>query len=333
MALTKQINQAKQLEQKLLLAKTRRKPLEQSQDTNAYRLVNGFGDALAGLTIDRFADVLVVSLYENIPETQELILLEMIAQIYQPNSIYLKRRPKEARVVANTKRSDLAPETAAWGQNTAQTTVLERGVQYVIRPGGDLSVGIFLDMRDTRTWLSQNIGTRRVLNCFSYTCGFGLIAALSNSTRAVNLDLSRKVLDWGQENYRLNNLEPKDMDFISGDTFEWFKRFTRRNDTFEAIILDPPSFATSNHSRFSAASNYDELISQAVQLLEPNGLLLACCNHAKLSRLQFKKAITKGLSEAKRGYNLLKSLGQSNLDYPVPDTDEAPLKVFALEVI
>jgi 23S rRNA (cytosine1962-C5)-methyltransferase len=324
---------SEQLEQKLLAARTKRKSLQFSQDTNAYRLVNGIGDALEGLTIDRFADVLVVSLYDELSDNQELLFLETIAKVFAPKSIYLKRRPKEARVVSNTLRSDLAPQEAVWGAETLETTVLEHGVKYLIRPGGDLSVGIFLDMRDTRTWLSQNIGTSRVLNCFSYTCGFGVVASLAGSSRVVNLDLSRKVLDWGQENYLLNNLEPKDMDFISGDTFEWFKRFARRGDTFDAIILDPPSFATSKHSRFSAANNYDDLVYQAVQLLEPHGLLLTCCNQAKLSRLQFKKAITRGLDQAKRGYNLLKSLGQSGIDYPVPEIEEAPLKVFALEVI
>ncbi|MEY4531181.1 MAG: hypothetical protein RLZZ156_1902, partial [Deinococcota bacterium] len=224
MVLSAQIQNLEQLEQKLLEARTKRKPLQLSQDTNAYRVVNGSGDALEHLTIDRFFEVLVVSLYQDINQDQEEALLETIAKVFKPQSIYLKRRPKEARVVSNTKRPDLAPQMAAWGLQTPETTILERGVKYLIRPSGDLSVGIFLDMRETRTWLSQNIGKSRVLNCFSYTCGFGLVSSLSGASRVVNLDLSRKVLDWGQENYRLNNLEPQDMDFISGDTFEWFKR-------------------------------------------------------------------------------------------------------------
>ncbi len=325
--------QMPQLEPRLKAAQKRRAPLEAARDTNCYRVVNGASDGLQGLTIDRFADVLVVSVYEELTTELEITLLEMIASVLEPSSIYLKRRPKEARVVANTRRSELAPNTAAWGLETPEVAVLESGRRFLIRPGGDLSVGVFLDMRETRTWLQQNIGSSRVLNCFSYTCGFGLATSLGGSSRVVNLDLSKKVLDWGQENYRLNNLEPRAMDFISGDTFDWFKRFARRNDTFEAIILDPPSFATSQRTRFSAANNYDDLVQEAVALLEPGGLLLACCNHAKLSRLQFKKAIERGLKAAKRGYNLIKSLGQSSLDFPVPETEEAPLKVFALEVV
>ncbi len=332
MSLKALLLQPKTLEKRLGTAQARRKALHNSPDTNAYRLCNAAGDDLEGLTIDRFADVLVVSLYEDIGNL-EPELLECIAAIYQPKSIYLKRRPKEARVVSNTQRSELAPEAAAWGVDTPEIVVLENGIRFLIRPGTDLSVGVFLDMRDTRAWLRQHIGEARVLNCFSYTCGFGVAASLGSSSRVVNLDLSRKVLNWGQENYRLNGLAPKDMDFISGDSFEWFKRFERRGDTFDAIILDPPSFATSKTSRFSASSNYDQLVYQAVQSLETGGLLLACCNHAKLSRLQFKKAIQTGLQNANRGYNLLKSLSQSSLDFPVLDTEEAPLKVFTFEIL
>jgi 23S rRNA (cytosine1962-C5)-methyltransferase len=323
----------KRLETCLLAAKAKRQSLEQSRQTNAYRVFNGLGDGLDGITIDRFDALLVVSLYQDLAPELETRLLEVVAEVHQTNCIYLKRRPKEARIVSNTERESLAPEGAAWGEDSPELVVLESGRRFLIRPGGDLSVGIFLDMRLTRDWLQENIGSSRVLNCFSYTCGFGVAAALGGAGRVVNLDLSRKVLDWGVANYRHNNLEPKDMDFIAGDTFEWFKRFIRREDRFDAIVLDPPSFATSKHSRFSAASNYDDLVAAAASLLEPHGLLLACCNHAKLSRLQFKKDIARGLDRAGRGYNLIKSLHQSSIDFPVPETAEAPLKVLALEVI
>jgi 23S rRNA (cytosine1962-C5)-methyltransferase len=323
----------KQLETWLLAAKAKRSSLEQSRQTNAYRVFNGLGDGIDGITIDRFDCLLVVSLYQDLLPELETRLLEVVAEVHQPKSIYLKRRPKEARVLSNTERDTLAPEGATWGEDMPEVLVLESGRRFVIRPGGDLSVGVFLDMRLTRDWLQDNIGSSRVLNCFSYTCGFGVAAALGGAGRVVNLDLSRKVLDWGQANYRQNQLEPKDMDFIAGDTFEWLKRFARRDDKFDAIVLDPPSFATSKHSRFSASSNYDDLVAAAAALLEPHGLLLACCNHAKLSRLQFKKDIARGLDRAGRGYNLIKSLHQASTDFPVPEMAEAPLKVFALEVI
>ncbi len=320
------------LSERLLLATAKRETLAADPETTAYRLVNGVGDGLEGLTLDHFNGVLVASLYEDLAESQEDALIEVIATALQPRSLYLKRRPREARVVASTRRDELAPDAPASGDAVKELTVSENGVKYRIRPGGDLSLGLFLDMREPRAWLRHHVESRTVLNSFAYTCGFGAVATLGGSARAVNLDLSRRVLDWGEENYRLNALVPKRFDFIAGDVFDWFTRLSRREDRFGCVILDPPSFATSKFSRFSAAANYDELVERAASLLKPDGLLLACCNHAKLERRMFLAAIKRGLQRAGRGYNLLASLGQSETDFPVPDDLEPPLKVFALEL-
>ena len=323
-------SEAAQLSQRLLEARNWRAGI--GADTSAFRIVNGAVDGLEGLTIDAFEDVLVASLYQDLSEPQENALLVVMAQALEPRSIYLKRRPREARVAATTERDFLAPEAPAWGERVDRLTVLENGVRYLIQPGGDLSVGLFLDMRDTRHWLRYNNSNRTVLNCFAYTCGFGVAATLAGSDRAVNLDLSKRVLEWGADNYRENRLVPKQFDFISGDVFDWVTRLKRRGDTFGTLILDPPSFATSKFAKFSAVSNYDELIENAVSLLEPDGLLLACCNHHRLERRFFMAAIKRGLERAGRGYNLIASLGQSVIDFPVADTIEPPLKVFALEI-
>jgi 23S rRNA (cytosine1962-C5)-methyltransferase len=332
MTLRQAVSSPEMLENALIHANNARSGLLKNPITNACRVFNAAGDGLPGITIDQFAEIMVISLYEELPPQDEEKLIEEIARVLRPKSLYLKRRPQEARLKANTERAEIAPNAPVWGEPMEQVKALENGLKFEIRPGGDLSVGLFLDMRDTRAWVRDHIGDRNVLNCFSYTCGFGLAANLGGATRVVNLDLSRKVLDWGAQNYRLNLLEPKPFDFISGDVFDWFKRFSRRQDRFDCIILDPPSFANSKHSRFSAASNYDDLVANAAELLEPDGLLIACCNQARLSRLDFKKAVTRGLERADKGYNLVKSLTQSKLDFPVPNDLEAPLKVMIFEV-
>ncbi len=314
------------------IARVKRVSLEQNPSTTAFRLVNSGADEIADLSVDFFAGVLVASLYAELSEKQENVLLEVLAQTFAPVSIYLKRRPKEARHVANVARDSLAPDAPAWGERVDEIEILENGVKYLIRPGGDLSVGLFLDMRESRAWLKHHVAGKTMLNTFAYTCGFGLISSLNGATRAVNLDLSRRVLDWGQDNYRLNKLEPKRFDFISGDVFDWLTRFSRRGDKFDVVVLDPPSFATSKHIRFSAATNYDELVELAASIVTPEGLLLACCNNAQVSKRNFYAQIKTGLKRAGRGFNLLQSLGQSKIDFPTLNNLESPLKVFALEV-
>ncbi len=326
------LNNTPKLEDLLYLAREKRVTLEQNPSTTAYRLVNSSADEIPDLSVDFFAGVLIASLYTELSEKQENVLLEVLAATFQPVSIYLKRRPKEARHVANVDRDSLAPDAPVWGKRMDEIEILEHGVKYLIRPGGDLSVGLFLDMREPRAWLGHHVAGKTVLNTFAYTCGFGLVASLNSATRAVNLDLSRRVLDWGEENYRLNKLEPKRFDFIAGDVFDWLHRFSRREDKFDVVVLDPPSFANSRHMRFSAAANYDRLIELAASIVAPDGLLLACCNNAQLSRRDFYAQIKTGLKRAGRGFNLLESLGQSKIDFPTPENLESPLKVFALEV-
>jgi 23S rRNA (cytosine1962-C5)-methyltransferase len=313
-------------------ARFRRDALAQRQDLNAYRLVNAEADGLPGMTLDRFDQTLVLSLYVDLEPDLESQLFRLIGDAFAPQSIYLKRRPREARHASNTEREYLAPEHQVWAEPTPEVRIIEDGRRFLIRPGGDLSVGLFLDMRPTRTWLETKTKNKKVLNAFSYTCGLGLASSLGNSSRTVNLDLSRRALDWGEENYRLNHLEPERQDFISGDVFDWLGRMQRWSDRFDLVILDPPSFAKSRLKRFSVSAHYNELVALAAPVIAPGGTLLACCNHAGLSRSSFLRLIESGLRDAQRQVNGVTSLGADPLDFPTLDGAEGPLKVFAIKL-
>jgi 23S rRNA (cytosine1962-C5)-methyltransferase len=310
----------------------RRETLAVRADLTAYRLVNADADGLPGMTLDRFDQSLVLSLYVDLEPDLESQLFELIGDVFAPDAIYLKRRPREARHAANTERESLAPEDPVWGEPTPEVHVLEDGRHFLIRPGGDLSVGLFLDMRPTRTWLETKTKNKKVLNAFSYTCGFGLASSLGNAARTVNLDLSRRVLDWGEENYRLNHLEPERQDFISGNVFDWLGRMKRWKDRFDLLILDPPSFAKSRLKRFSVSAHFNDLVALAAPVIAPGGTLLACCNHSGLSRSSFLRLIESGLRDAGRQVVGLSSLGADPIDFPTLNDAEGALKVFAVQL-
>ncbi len=324
----------------LALAQARRVPLanDPAEATTAYRLVNGAGDGLPGITLDRYGSALVLNCYDPLLEPSHpalRFLLEAVVHQWPGSSVYGKFRPRQLSNLSqggNAGLAEVAPTEPLTGPARPEVTIRENGLAYLIRPGEGLSPGLFLDMREVRTRLADWTSGKTVLNCFSYTGAFGLVAALNGAARAVNLDAGGRVLAWGKENYRANGLTPDDYDFVEGDVFDWLGRWGRRGQTFELVILDPPSYSTVKKTRWAADKNYSQLVALAARTVAPGGLLLACSNQAALSRRAFRQAVLKGLDEAGRPGSVLHSYHEPDLDFPRPASLEAYLKVLVLRL-
>lgn len=319
-------------EQRVAEAWARRAPLREGSTTTAYRVLNARGDGVPDVTLDWFDQVAVLSHYRTFSPDEEMAQAEVLTRVLGARAVYLKRRPREARHVANTAKAQVAPEHPLSGEVVDSVVVRENGARFLIRPGQGLSVGLYLDMRDTRAWVSRHIQGRTVLNCFSYTCAFGVLAHQGGARRAVNLDLSRRVLDWGEENLSLNGGVPDRKDHIAGDTFDWLGRFARKSETFDCVILDPPSFSTSPKGRFSAARDYPALVAAAAQVVSRGGLLVACCNLESLEGVRFEQWIQQGVERAGRQGRVIEALGPSTIDFPEGPEEPPALKVRILSL-
>ena len=290
------------------------------EGTTCYRWLD---EELPGVTVDRFGPVAVLSLYAD---ADEPALADALAATDGIEAVYVKRRPREARKLANEAAAELAPPLPIRGAAVETLTVRELGVNFEIRPGNGLSVGLYLDSRDARRWVREHAKGRTVLNTFSYTCGFGVAARLGGAKRAVNLDASRKVLDWGERNCSLNELSVDRYDFVSGDTFDWLSRFAKKGETFELVILDPPGFATTKTSRFTAERDYHRLVAAAAQVTAKGGLMLAMCNVEQTARA-FEAQLQRGL--VGRTSREVTRFGASELDFKQP----AALRCHVLELL
>lgn len=270
-------------------------------------------------TLDVAGDAGVLSLYTRLDPAQETRLAADCAAAAAASGlalagVYLKRRPPEARHLANVAREWLSPPEPLWGEARPEVTALERGVPFVIRPGADLSTGLFSDARPMRAWVQAH-APARVLNTFAYTCGFGLSAALGGALAVKNVDLSRKVLAWGQENYALSGLAAPDTDFLYGDVFGWLSRLRRRGDVFDLVVLDPPSFARGEGGVWRSERDYAALATQAAQVTAPGGRLLALLNHAGVPGAAFERQVAAGLERAGRRARVQARLAPGE-DYP-----------------
>lgn len=318
----------------LRLAIARRAPLADDPATDIYRLVHAAADGVPGLTVDRYGEALVINLYdeETTPTACPPALVALLAEAAGCRSVYIKQRPRQASRLTDDQMAALAPDRPAVGPALAELAAREDGLTYLIRPGAGLSVGLFPDMRETRGRVRAWAAGRRVLNCFAYTCGFGVAALAGGASRALNLDLARPALEWGKANYRANGLAVADRDFVFGDVFDWLGRLARRGERFDLVILDPPGFSRTKTGRFSAAHDYDDLAALAARVTAADGLLLACCNVAELPWRAFRERVLTGVAAAGRTAAVEGVYHEPALDFPAPAGQAHYLKILALRL-
>ncbi|HET6406858.1 MAG TPA: class I SAM-dependent methyltransferase [Chthoniobacteraceae bacterium] len=168
------------------------------------------------------------------------------------------------------------------------TVVSENGVKYGLDFGAGYSAGLFLDQRANRS-LVRRSGPKNVLNTFAYTCSFSVVAALAGA-QTVSIDLSKKSLDRGRENFRLNDLDESGHRFLADDVVDVLPRLARRGDQFDTIILDPPTFSRGNKGRkFQVEQNLEDLLSGALEVATTSARILLSTNCTKLDRRTLEK--------------------------------------------
>jgi 23S rRNA (cytosine1962-C5)-methyltransferase len=182
--------------------------------------------------------------------------------------------------------------TVPVGPALGRFPIRENGVTYLVNFGEGLATGIFLDQRENRyRLLTGNLAGKRVLNCFAYTCAFSVAAAKAGAM-TTSVDLSRNYLEWGKENFRVNGLDGAGHDFIFGDVFEWLKRFAKRGQTWDIVLLDPPTFSTTKTGRsFRAERDYRELSELAAKLVAPGGTLFCSTNQRTFAPEAFERVV------------------------------------------
>ena len=158
-----------------------------------------------------------------------------------------------------------------------QTIATEHFLKFGIDFGAGYSVGLFVDQRENRRYVRQ-IKPPRLLNCFAYTCSFS-VAAASVGAQTVNVDLSKKSLERGRQNFALNSLSTEGHKFIADDVRPVLPRLARRGAKFDMIILDPPTFSrTKGGAVFHVEKDFEDLIAAALELVERNGRVLLSTN-------------------------------------------------------
>jgi 23S rRNA (cytosine1962-C5)-methyltransferase len=168
-----------------------------------------------------------------------------------------------------------------------RSIAIERSLQYGVDFSAGYSVGLFLDQRENRSFV-RKAAPKRMLNCFAYTCSFS-VAAASAGANTLSVDLSRKSLERGRENFILNKLPLAGHRFMANDVFEVLPRLARRSEKFDMIILDPPTFSRSRRGRaFQVESDFERLLFAALEVAgrDTRILLSTNCQSLKVRALE-----------------------------------------------
>jgi len=275
-----------------------------SADTDTYRLVHGAADGLEGLTIDVYGRFAVVSLLSERADAELSRLFDALLSLGFLG-VYLKRRPRQANVLSDDERKHRTPERAVRGEDAPfELEVRESSMPFLVRLGDGLSTGLFLDQRLNRQRVHELARDRSVLNLFAYTCAFGCAAALGGAVRTTNIDVSRAVLERGRQGYARAGVTGEGHQFLARDVLETLPRLARRGEQYDVVILDPPSYASTKHGRFSVEKDFASLVAQALAVVSESGRLLACTNLHSLQTRAFERLLRTGAAQAGRGVEI-----------------------------
>jgi len=295
---SRRISQAFALRENLLAGKT-----------NAYRVINGEGDFLPGVIVDRYQDFLVCEFFTAGIDTFKDKIVAVLSALIPVKGIFEK---SEGRV---RDFEGLAPSVGVLcGELPHEcVTIEEYGFKFLVDIRRGQKSGFFLDQRENRVFLSSLVAGQSVLDCFCYSGPFSVYAFGGGAKSVVSLDSSRPALELAERNLALNGFAHRQSELLKGDAFAYLKEC---NATFGVIVLDPPSLAHKRSDVDSATGGYKFLNMHALKRLKAGGLLLtfSCSQH--LSADLFQKVVFGAAVDAGRTVSILKRLGPS-IDHPV----------------
>ena len=305
-------------------AKEKRSAYYQDDLTTAFRLFNQEGDGFGGLTVDLYGDYAVFSWYNSYVYQIRKVISEAFRQVF----------PEVLGAYEKIRFKGLDYESAhVYGQEAPEFfTVLENGVLYQVFMNDGLMTGIFLDQHEVRGSLVDGLAMgKSLLNMFSYTAAFSVAAAMGGASQTTSVDLAKRSRELSQAHFQVNGISTDDHRFIVMDVFEYFKYAKRKGLTYDVIVLDPPSFARNKKQTFSVSKDYHKLISQSLEILNPEGIIIASTNAANVSRQKFTEQIDKGF--AGRSYQILNKYGlPADFAYNKKDESSNYLKVISMKV-
>lgn len=278
--------------------------------TTAYRLINGEGDNLPGLIVDKYGHVLVIQINTLGMDRLKPLILEILTSEVKPNAIYEKSN-------SPTRKKEGLADVSEWivGEATEPLEILEHGVKFKVRLATGQKTGFFLDQREMRQLVKSLSKNKTLLNCFGYTGGFSAYALAGGALRADTVDMDPRAIETAKENILLNSFSTEENSFYAEDVFRFLDQKTLPQK-YDFIILDPPAFAKRASDVVNATRGYREINRMAMQHLPAGGLLLTSSCSQHIDTQLFQTIIFQAAKDAGRNIKIL-SYHVLAMDHPI----------------
>jgi 23S rRNA (cytosine1962-C5)-methyltransferase len=277
--------------------------------TNAYRVINGEGDYLPGLIVDRYREILVLQCLTAGMDRLKEMLTHLLVKEFRPQSIY-----ERSDVVTRSEEGLTEDSGLLFGKDVPESVEMEEyGCRFGVNVKKGQKTGFYLDQRENRFFLKGLSEGKKILDCFCYTGAFSIHAGSGGAKEVTLVDSSEEALAMAEEHFTLNQLEKIPHRFIRGDVFEMIRGL---ESGYDAVILDPPAFAKKKEHLPSASRGYKDLNLWAFRLLNKEGLLLtfSCSHH--MSWDLFQKIVFSAALDSGRSVQLLGRMGHPS-DHPI----------------
>jgi 23S rRNA (cytosine1962-C5)-methyltransferase len=307
---------------RLAAAIAARATLPELEGTNALRLINAENDGLPGLTVDRFADYLVLQAGTLAIDQRKQMLAQLLLELTGCRGVI------ERSEMALRRQEGLGPATGVLtgAAPSGPVAVQESGMKFVVDLLHGQKTGFYTDQRPNRRRLAAYVAAARaaatradapaelrVLNAFAYTGAFAVYALAAGATHAVNIDSSVEALELAETNLRANGYDPDVLaEGVAGDVFtilrDW--RDAGEKPQFDLIILDPPKFVQSQQHLERGLRGYKDINLLAMQLLRPGGTLFTFSCSGLVDAALFQKVVFGAAVDAGRRVQVLEWLHQ-----------------------
>lgn len=291
-----------------------------ARGNDGVRLISSEGDLLPGLIADKYNEFIVISISSCGMERYKNIICQTLKEIFHECSIYersdTKSRAKEGLPVRKGVVIGREPDDTIYVREEDQVYI-----PVDIKNGH--KTGAYLDQRLSRIKAGSLSKGASVLNCFSYTGGFGLWALKGGAKRIENVDVSEHALNAAKTGVAFNHLDPGRCKFLKKDVFAYLREQVEKGAKYDLVILDPPKFAESAANLKKACRGYQDINRLGLKLVAKGGHLLTFSCSGLVDPALFQKIVADAAIDAGVDGRVLGTLRQDEdhvVSLPCPET-------------